>query len=76
MENATILYLVNNTEESFNELKESLGLLKNHFLNDFPYPVTIFKEEGFNSKWEEEAKEIYRRIDFILIEFKLRIDTL
>lgn len=71
MENATILYLVNNTEESFNELKESLGLLKNNFLNDFPYPVTIFKEEGFNPVWEEEIKEIYQEVDFILIEFNI-----
>jgi alpha 1,2-mannosyltransferase len=71
MENATILYLVNNTEESFNELKESLGLLKNNFLNDFPYPVTIFKEEGFNPGWEEEIKKIYQEVDFILIEFNI-----
>ena len=71
MENATILYLVNSTKESLEEIKESISLLKRNFLDEFPYTVTIFKEIDFDTNWEIEILEIYSKCQFFLVDFKI-----
>jgi alpha 1,2-mannosyltransferase len=71
MENATIIYLINSTEESLKEIKESISMLKDNFLRDFSYPITIFREKNFKKEWEIEIEKIYDNIHFSLVEFKI-----
>jgi alpha 1,2-mannosyltransferase len=71
MTNSTIIYLVISNLESVEEFKESLKLLKQNFLDEYPYPITVFIEDGFLKEWRDTIKEIYSNINFIDIEFSI-----
>ena len=64
---------MNSTDESLKEIKESLLLLKRNFLDDYPYTVTIFKENSFKTEWEKDITEIYTNCKFSTVDFSIPV---
>jgi len=69
---AVIIYLVRSLKKDVKNLIKSLGLLKAHFLDKYPYPVIVFIEDSFKEEWKEQVvSETNIVIQFEQVKFEI-----
>lgn len=71
LENACILYLIRSSAADVDNFLNSLGRLKNFFLDIYPYPVIAFVEDDFLAEWKESIISLGVPVEFVVLHFTI-----